>query len=59
MGDGEVHGKGMLLDYARVLTLNQNLSLERDPLAEAGARKFSSNRCPALSRSWTVSVKDK
>ena len=38
--DGEVHGKGMLLGYARVSTLDRNLSLQRDALTEAGCQKI-------------------
>ena len=34
--DGEVPSKGMLIGYARVSTIDQNLALQRDALAEAG-----------------------
>jgi DNA invertase Pin-like site-specific DNA recombinase len=38
--DGEPHPKGMLIGYARVSTLDQNLALQRDALAEAGCGKI-------------------
>jgi DNA invertase Pin-like site-specific DNA recombinase len=38
--DGEIHPKGVLLGYARVSTLDQNLALQRDALTEAGCTKL-------------------
>src|ERR1700722_8392860 len=38
--DGEPHPKGMLIGYARVSTLDQNLALQWDALAEAGCGKI-------------------
>ena len=38
--DGEPHPKGMLVGYARVSTLDQNLALQRDALAEAGCGRI-------------------
>jgi DNA invertase Pin-like site-specific DNA recombinase len=38
--DGEIHPKGVLVGYARVSTLDQNLALQRDALTEAGCTKL-------------------
>lgn len=38
--DGEVHRAGIQLGYARVSTLDQNLSLQPDALADAGYEKM-------------------
>src|SRR6516225_2655092 len=37
---GEVTSKAMLLGYARVSTVDQNLALQRDALSEAGCTKI-------------------
>ena len=37
---GEVTSKAMLLGYARVSTVDQNLALQRDALTEAGCAKI-------------------
>src|ERR1700741_3304029 len=37
---GEITSKPMLLGYARVSTVDQNLALQRDALAEAGCTKI-------------------
>jgi predicted site-specific integrase-resolvase len=37
---GGITSKPMLIGYARVSTVDQNLSLQRDTLTEAGCRKI-------------------
>jgi hypothetical protein len=38
----------MLIGYARVSTVDQNLALQRDALTEEGARRFSPSRYRVL-----------
>jgi DNA invertase Pin-like site-specific DNA recombinase len=38
--DGEIHRAGLKLGYARVSTLDQNLTLQRDALTETGCEKI-------------------
>ena len=52
---GEVTSKPMLLGYARVSTVDQNLALQRDALTEAGCTKIFTEQmsgavtdCPAF-----------
>src|SRR5882724_452846 len=39
-GDGQTTSKPMLIGYARVSTVDQNLALQRDALTEAGCQKI-------------------
>jgi DNA invertase Pin-like site-specific DNA recombinase len=38
--EGEIHSKAMLIGYARVSTLDQNLALQQDALRDAGCEKI-------------------
>src|SRR5271166_363454 len=38
--DGEIHGPGYKIGYARVSTLDQNSALQQDALSEAGCEKI-------------------
>ncbi len=47
--DGEIHGPGYKIGYARVSTLDQNLALQQDALKEAGCEKiFIEQMCGAV-----------
>ena len=43
---GEITSKPMLLGYARVSTVDQNLALQRDALTEAGCAKIYTEQMP-------------
>ena len=38
--DGEIHGMGLKLGYARVSTLDQNLALQQDALKEGSSQNL-------------------
>src|SRR5271156_4834876 len=42
---GDITSKPMLIGYARVSTVDQNLALQRDALTEAGGARISPTRC--------------
>jgi DNA invertase Pin-like site-specific DNA recombinase len=44
--DGEIHQRGLLIGYARVSTLDQNLALQQDALTSAGCEKIFIEQMP-------------
>src|SRR3954449_2583864 len=51
---GETTAKPMLLGYARVSTVDQNLALQRDALTEAGCTKIFTEQMSGAVERWCM-----